>query len=52
MLTKLTVVIILQYIHIANHYDVDLKQMQDRMSITFNKTGGERLKGLILGMMG
>ena len=38
MLTRFVVVIILQYIHISNHYVVHLKLIQRYMSIVSHKT--------------
>lgn len=42
MLTKLTVVIILQYKHVSNHYAVHLVLIQCYISIYGNKTGKNR----------
>ena len=47
MLTRLTVVITLQYIHTLNHYVVHLKLTSCYMAITFQEKG-EKKKAKIL----
>ena len=46
MQTKLTVVIILQYIHISNHYVVYLKLIQCYMSVISPQEKGKSAKSL------
>ena len=48
MLTKLTVVIISEYIHISNHYVVHLKFIQCICLLSLSKTGETKKRNHIM----